>query len=159
MSLPPRIESLIAIDLWMTSCPRERLWRGICVPGDAQQQQGSVSVTVIRNLIRRGSRENRVSPLSDTSVKRRDISSGHVFRQLNTATRLQRSAHEQRARYHSHVFTRGTSHNFFRAPETHKRCHTSHRENCGYGIVFAHISDSFTPLVRAENEYGEFRNK
>lgn len=69
---------------------KEGLWCCICVSGMHRdwlvQQEGSISVTVIRNLMWRGSRENRVSPLSDTFMKERDISSGHVSASLHSCS-------------------------------------------------------------------------
>lgn len=89
--------SLIVIDKSITERTDE-LWCQICVPERCRDsrvgQGGSVSGAVIRSLIQGGSGENRVRLLSDTSMKRDDISSEHVSTSLPP-----QSARQQHTQY------------------------------------------------------------
>lgn len=128
-------------------------------------QEGSISVTVIRNLMQRGSRENRVSPLSDTFMKRRDISSGHVSasfpQQCGAAERPLSNALSTTSHTHTHHITPFSSFRDIQWCDITSFLwpFSPSSWNDGSCIVLSHISYSVTLLVGAKNEYVEFNSK
>lgn len=114
-----RLLSVIAIDFWMTShawSDKHRVAVMLYLCFWTAQRLATTAGRVnqrnsIRSLMQRGSGENRVTLLSDTSMKRHDISSGHVSASLPQ----QRAAAEHPAATHSvpvHILTHTTSHHY-----------------------------------------------